>query len=220
MTRKQPRTAELPPLTLDQWQAHVISIIGPSIAYFNERLNEPSGDRFKSYELFKGASLWDPCVAKSTKHSDAMELLEKLRVYPVLNKGGEGDIVDRLKRGYNAYRKNAFCVPAEYDYGKDNAAILSWHYKMYLRLDTELSEDSKIGKRCRYCGCKNAKCNCTSNLRYYWEAAQLSSLVMPSSGAAERVFSLLNSQFNKLQTRALGAMLFLSLFLAYNKRGA
>ena len=109
------KQAELPPLTLDQWQAHVISIIGPSIAYFNERLNEPSGDRFKAYELFKGASLWDPCVAKSTKHSDAMELLEKLRVYPVLNKGGEGNIVDRLKHGYNVYRKNAFCVPAEYD---------------------------------------------------------------------------------------------------------
>ena len=51
------KQAELPPLTLDQWQAHVISIIGPSIAYFNERLNEPSGDRFKAYELFKGASL-------------------------------------------------------------------------------------------------------------------------------------------------------------------
>ena len=91
---------------------------------------------------------------------------------------------------------------------------------MYLRLETELSEDSKIFKRCRYCGCQNAKCNCTSDLRYYWEAAQLLSLVMPSSGAAERVFSLLNSQFHKLQTRALGAMLFLSLFLAFNKRGA
>lgn len=35
---------------------------------------------------------------------------------------------------------------------------------------------------------------------------------------AERVFSLLNNQFNQRQTRTLSDLIFLSLFLSYNKR--
>ena len=214
------KQAAIPPLSLSQWQAHVISFIGPSVAYFNKRLNDPSGDRFVANEVFKGASLIDPIVAKNTSHDDAMKLFEKLRAYPVLNKEGEGNIVNRLKHGYRAYRMIARRVPKEMDYSKDNAAILSWHYKMNLGLDKELAEDSKARSKCRYCGCRNAKCNCNSNLRCYWEAARLLSLLMPSSGAAERVFSILNNHFNKQQSSALGDMLYLSLFLAYNKRGS
>eukprot|EP00986_Skeletonema_menzelii_P020339 scaffold30910_cov371-Skeletonema_menzelii.AAC.1 len=42
--------------------------------------------------------------------------------------------------------------------------------------------------------------------------------VMPSSGAAERVFSLLSNHFNQHQTRTLADKIFLSLYLSYNKR--
>ena len=149
-----------------------------------------------------------------------MILLKKLRTYPTLTKEGEKNTGGGLKRGYRAYRSNARLVPSEFDYKKDNAAILSWHYKLHLRIDHELREDSKARGSCRYCGRHNAKCNCSCNLRFYWEAAQLLSLVMPSSGAAERVFSLLANQFNNQQTRALGDLIYLSLFLAYNNRCA
>ena len=148
-----------------------------------------------------------------------MPKLEQLRCYPTLNKLGPDNIVDRLKLGYSAFRQNAMRVPQEFDYKKDNAAILSWHYKLSLRLDKELEKDSRARKSCRYCGCYNAQCNCNNHLRFYWEAAKLPSLVMPSSCAAERVFSLLNNLFNQQQTRTLTDMLYLALFLAYNKRG-
>ena len=78
-------------------------------------------------------------------------------------------------------------VPQEFDYKKDKTAILSWHYKLFLRLDEELMEDSRARKSCRYCGCSNKKCKCNSYLRFYWAATKLLSLVMPSSGAVERV---------------------------------
>ena len=136
-----------------------------------------------------------------------MIMLEKLRTYPTLNKEGEKKIVDGLKRGYRAYRSNARLVQFKFDYKKDNAAILSWHYKLHLRIDQELREDSKAQGSCRYCGQHNAKCNCSCNLRFYWEAAQLLSLVMPSSGAAERVFSLLANQFNNQQTYPLEVLI-------------
>ena len=82
---------------------------------FNERLNKTSSDRFKAYKLFEGASLFNPCVAKTTGYDHAMKVLEKLRNYPVLNKEGAGNIMDRRKRGYRAYRENARLVPAEFD---------------------------------------------------------------------------------------------------------
>lgn len=148
-----------------------------------------------------------------------MQKLEKLRAYFVLNQeqeeeeDGSVNIVDKLKAGWSAYHQKVLNVVKEFDYKTDNAAILSWHYKYFLGLDEELAEDSKRNKSCRYCGC-----SCNVNLRYYWEAAQLVSLVMPSSCAAERVFSLLNNLFNQKQTRTLGDQIFLALYLNCNKR--
>ena len=151
----------------------------------------------------------DPIVAKNTSHEDAMMMLENVRTCPALNKEGEKNSVDGLKRGYRAYRSNARLVPSEFDYKKDNAAIISWHYKLHLRSYQELREDSKARGSCRYCCRHNAKCNCSCNLRFYWEAAQLLSLVMPSSDAAKRMFSLLVDQFNNHQTRSLGDLIYL-----------
>ena len=70
------------------------------------------GDRFDVFQLFEGASLMDPIVAKNTSHEDAIMMLEKLRTYPALNKSGEKNIVDGLKRGYRAYWSNPRLVPS------------------------------------------------------------------------------------------------------------
>ena len=136
----------------------------------------------------------------------------------MLNKDGNYNIVDMLMKGFRAYRQNANLVVKEFDYKKDPAAILSWHYKLFLRLDDERAEDSGRGRSCRYYGDKSGKCHCNANLRCYWEAASLLALVVPSSCAAERVFSLLSNKLNDRQTRTLGPTIFLSLFLTYNKR--
>ena len=170
-----------------------------------------------------GASIFNPAVAKHLSRNQAMTKLEKLRHLPALNLEGEDNIVDKLKHGWSTCRQKVAVAHSKFEYGKgkDHSAILSWHYQQYLNLnlDAELAEDSRRNKSCRYCGCRTNQCNCNTNLRYYWEAAQLLSLVMPSSGAAERVFSLLNNHFNEHQTRTLGDQIFLSLYLAYNKRG-
>ena len=207
-----------PPLTPDEWEAHIISIVAPSINYFNTRLSGPSGDRFQSAELFHGASLFDPSVAKGLTHDEAMEMLEKLRYYPALDQEGDRNIVDKLKKGWSAYHRNASGALSQFKYDDDSSAILSWHYQLSLRLDKELLHDRKRGNSCRYCGSRSRKCNCIHNLRSYWEAAQLLALVVPSSCAAERVFSLLNNQFNQQQTRTLSDMLYLSLYLSFNDR--
>ena len=207
-----------PPLTVDDWQAVVISVVAPAIEYFNSRMFVETGDRFTAVELFEGASIFNPAIAKTLSREEAMSKLEKLRHLPALNKEGDANIVDKLKDGWNAYRQKVAVAYSEFDYKKDHAAILSWHYKQSLHLDDELAEDSRRGKRCRYCSCASSRCHCNSNLHAYWEAAQLLSLVMPSSCAAERVFSLLNNHFGEHQTRTLSDQIFLSLYLSYNKR--
>mmetsp|Transcript_24322 Transcript_24322/g.57806 ORF Transcript_24322/g.57806 Transcript_24322/m.57806 type:complete len:112 (-) Transcript_24322:52-387(-) len=108
---------------------------------------------------------------------------------------------------------------SSFDYSKNNSAILTWHYRNFLPLDKQFSNDSKRGRSCRYCGARNGKCNCVKNLKAYWEAAQLLALVMPSSGAAERVFSILSNNLKQNQSRCLSELIFfLSLFLTYNDR--
>ena len=89
--------------------------------------------------------------------------------------------------------------------------------QMFLGLEEENKTDLRC-RSCRYCGNKSNNCKCNGNLHAWWEGAQLAALVMPSSGAAERVFSLLNNLFSDRQSTALSDVIFLSLFLAYNKR--
>ena len=132
------------------------------------------------------------------------------------NRQGLIENLDQLKNGWKAYKQNASLVLADFD-KDDDAAILSWHYKMYLHLDVEKSEDNRCSK-CRYCSNKSNNCKCNDNLRAWWKAAMFAALVMPSSGAAERVFSLLNNLFNDQQSRLLGDAIFLSLYLSHNKR--
>ena len=155
---------------------------------------------------------------KKLSHAEAMDLLEKLRVYPALNKSGDDNIVNKLKKGFHAYKQKCMFVTSKFHFSNNHSAILTWHYRNFLRLDSEWKNDSKRGRFCRYCSTTCGNYKCSSNLKAYWEAAQLLALVMPSSGAAERVFSILSNNLKKNQTRALTELIFLSLFLTYNDR--
>ena len=208
--------AEHIPTTVDEWNAHIASGVAGAIHYFHSRVMVEGGDRFALAEFFRGAQVFDPFFAASVDYNVGLELIEKMRGYHILNQGDD-TIIDKLKRGWRAYRVNANRVAKAFDYSKDKAAILSWHYQHFLRLDEENTVDLRRGE-CRYCACKGRNCRCNGNLRVWWEAAQLAALVMPSSGAAERVFSLVNNLFNDQQSKALTDAIFLSLFLAYNKR--
>ena len=130
------------------------------------------------------------------------------------------DILGDLKViSFSAARQNRLSWKAvkRFDYDVDKAGILSWHYKQFLKLENEKDEDARTGK-CRYCNSTSGRCKCHDGLKMWWKAARILALLMPSSGAAERVFSLLNNLFSDQQTLALGDLIFLSLFLAYNKR--
>ena len=189
----------------------------PCITYFTTRVNDKAGDRHELIEFFRGARLFDPAYAKTLDSLKAMNLLDKLRPYKALD-DEDSSLVDLMKAGWSAYRQNAVKVVKVFDFEKDNAAILSWHYQMYLRIEADQAEDRKKRKGCRYCTSKSGTCRCYKGLIAWWQAAKLCALVMPSSAAAERVFSILNNLYNDQQTRALVDSILVSLYLAYNKR--
>ncbi len=208
--------ADRPPTTIEEWEAIIFSGVSPSIEYFLERVNNESGDRWAAAEFFRGARIFDPTYAAKLSHDQGIVLIEKMRYYHIFN-NGDNTIIDRLKSSWKMYQKNALRVVSKLDYGKDKSAILSWHYRMYLRQDEEHREDLHK-KECRYCKSVSGRCRCNANLRVWWEAAKLAVLVMPSSGAAERVFSLLNNLFKDQQGHLFTDAIFLSLYLSYNKR--
>ena len=61
-------------------------------------------------------------------------------------------------------------------------------------------------------------CHGDENLEVWYDACAMVALVQPSSGASERVFSLLKQFWGDQQVHALSDTILLSLFLAYNKR--
>ena len=58
----------------------------------------------------------------------------------------------------------------------------------------------------------------TDDLWAWYEACKLIVLVVPSSGASERVFSLLKQYWGMQQPHSLSDPIMLSLYLSYNKR--
>ena len=78
--------------------------------------------------------------------------------------------------------------------------------------------EDRNSSQCRYCNSVNRDCTCYSDLKAWWEAAQLIALVQPSSAAAERVFSLVNNMYKSQQSMTLSDSIKLALYLAYNKR--
>lgn len=131
------------PLSKDQWTAHVYSGLCPAFNYFMERVAEgPGGDRFAAVELFRAFRIFNPSYAKTLSHKDAFALIEKLDHYPIFRKGG---YVAKLKKGWNAYKQNASFVVADFgktkDGEKDKSAILTWHYRMFLRIDEDEADD-------------------------------------------------------------------------------
>ena len=202
-------------LTPDDWMAHVIAGIAPAIEYFLSRVDQPGGDRYDLCQFYEGAEIFDPTFAKSLNRPEAMELIEKLRKYPVLNQEGD-NVVDGLKKGWRAYQDNASKVVGSLD-SSDEAAILSWHYQLFLRLDDEQDDDTNA-RKCRYCYNRSNNCTCNKYLRHWWRAAQLVALVQPSSAMVERVFSVAKHLFGEQQSSTLTDAIRLALFLSVNER--
>mmetsp|Transcript_6250 Transcript_6250/g.11153 ORF Transcript_6250/g.11153 Transcript_6250/m.11153 type:complete len:173 (-) Transcript_6250:214-732(-) len=146
------------------------------------------GDRFKTVEFFRGARIFDPSYAKNLSREQAMDLIDKLGHYPVFSEVGDKNIVARLKKAWNAYHKNARSVLATFgknkDGKKDSDVVVTWHYPMFLGIDSEKANGAS------YCHCTRSMrgCSCYENLKVWWEACELAALVLPSSATAERVF--------------------------------
>ena len=209
--------ADRPPLTPDEWKAEVMTGLLPAIEYIMVRISE-GGDRYDAMQFYFGARIFDPSYAKTLSRAQAFALIDKMSVYPIFNKGGDNSIINRLKKTWSAYHKNASEVQAKFGNnmreGKDKAGISTWHYKMFLRLDTEVLDDAQ----CRYCTSGNKHCGCYNDIKVWWEACELAALVLPSSGTSERVFSMLSNMFGDKQGSLLSDALQLGLMLAFNKR--
>jgi len=174
------------------------------------------GDRFAAVELFRAFRIFNPSYAKTLSREDAaFALIEKLDHYPIFRRGG---YVAKLKRGWNAYRQNASLVVADFgrsnDGKKDSSAILTWHYRMFLHTVKDEADDN----HCRYCPRNTRGYACYDDLKTWWDACEIASLVLPSSGTAERVFSLTKMLFSDQQESLLFDAMKVSLFTAYNKR--
>ena len=140
-----------------------------------------------------------------------------MNCYPALLKDdGSGTLISWLKKGFRAYNQNAQLVIADFE-KEDKAANSSWHYQQYLHIDKDWAVD-RIVERCCYCGNTSSNCKFHLHFKAWFEAACLVALVMPSSAAAERVFSLLKNFFSEQQTHILSDAVYLSLYLSTNKR--
>ena len=209
-------------ITYDEWNAHLIMGIAPSVNYEFSQFFQDSGNCYQIVQFFRGARVFDPSYVKKITSKKAKELIDLMACYPRLVEGSaENTLIYRLKKSLRAYKQNAQSVGKKFskcDKGKykDNA-ILTWHYNQYLRIDEDRSRDFRK-KKCRYCGNKTNTCKCHNNYGAWFEAACLVTLVMPSSAAAERVFSLLHNFFGDERMRSLSDSIFLSLCLSTNKR--
>ncbi len=96
-----------------------------------------------------------------------------------------------MKRSFTRFQAKAITL----DKNSSGVNILQWHHDV-----------------CRLCE------SGTDDIRAWYEACQLVVLVVPSSGASERVFSLLKQYWGVQQTHSLSDTIMLSLFLSYNKR--
>ena len=96
--------AKHPPTTIDEWNAHVISGVGPAVVYFYERTNIDTGDRWDICEFFCGSRVFDPFFAATTiSENDGRGLIDKMAIYPVLS-AGEPSLITRMKKSWCAYR--------------------------------------------------------------------------------------------------------------------
>ena len=168
--------------------------------------------------------LFDPRIAKTMTQLQANTLIDRMSCYSIHMAGDEDNtLIDQLKAGFMLYKQRSMFVGVNFDKDCHNKVIdeeiLSWHYKHYLlHCDDDQSKDNNK-KKFVCCGTTKFKeCNCQKHCKAWFDAAYYVALVMPSSGAAERVFSLLRNLFTKQQIHSLSDVVNHSLFIASNKR--
>ena len=164
-----------PPLTPEAWRAEVMTGLLPAVEYIMDRISE-GGDRHDAMQFYFGARIFDPSYAKTLNRAQAFALIDKMSVYPIFNKDGDNSIINRLKKTWPSYYKNASEVKAKFGNdmrdNKDKAGISTWHYRMSLRLDSELNDDMQ----CRYCTSGNQHCSCYNDAKVWWEACEMAAL--------------------------------------------
>jgi len=102
------------------------------------------------------------------------------------------NLSEKLLRSFTRFKNKAVSI----DNNSDSVNILQWHHDI-----------------CRFT-CESD----TDDLWAWYEACKLVVLVLPSSGASERVFSLLKQYWGIQQTHSLLDIIMLYLYLSYNKR--
>ncbi|KAL7531229.1 hypothetical protein ACHAWF_003680, partial [Thalassiosira exigua] len=121
-----------PPLTVEEW-------LTLCLVYY---MSVNHTDRKVLLEFYRGARIFNPFYAKTISCDKAMELTENLRHFQAMD-GGQNPLIDLLKDGWKAYQMNAMYVKKKFDFEKDGSGILTWHYRIYLRIDEDRAEDKK-----------------------------------------------------------------------------
>lgn len=202
--------AEFLPQNVNEWKSHIESGIKPAITYFFKRINE-GGDRFDACQIFRAARLFDPMYAKDLDETTAHNLIENLCKVARLD---NDETINALKDSFSHYKSYARTKVVQ-----TPPSILQWHFDFFRSLD-DLHEQNVETGRCNFCRANNAsaRCFCIRKLKKWWNVAQVLALLAPSSGASERVFSLLNLFFGPQRNGTLHDMIFTSLCFSYNKR--
>ena len=61
---------------MDEWNAIVVSGVGPSITYLFSRLNDRGGDCFDLAEFYRVARIFNPKYAASISYNEGLELMQ------------------------------------------------------------------------------------------------------------------------------------------------
>jgi len=167
---------------------HVRNDLMRAIKYFFCRLDGDEKTR-KLVNFYRAARIFDPCYAKTVGTGMAKNLINDLEQFrPIEDKR----LSKTLLRSFARFKNKAISI----DNNSDSVNILQWHYDI-----------------CRFT-CESD----TDDLWAWYETCKLVVLVVPSSGALERVFSLLKEYWGIQQTHSLSDNIMLSLYLSYNKR--
>jgi hypothetical protein len=154
--------------------------------------------------------VFDPVYVRAITQGKTFELIEKLRLYPPLNKQS---IISSLKSSWCVYKARASLVISE------DIDVVQWHYQCWLDNNEYLTDETYWYQSCLHCECsKHRSCSCIQNCMSWWETAATLALILPSSVPAERVFSILHRMWSDLQTHALSDVIRTSMFLACNGR--
>ena len=191
------------PHTVDGWRAHIRAGILPAYEYLDEKLQDRK--RARALELCVAAEIFVPYFARTLTDDKAFEFIDRLRLFPKLDKNS---MIDGLKTGWYAFKYHSLNERRP----RKEVDVLQWHY------DHQYLERSFVA--CKACRKPVAReqCRCQWGLQHYYRAVKLLVLLQPSSAGAERVFSVLKRYFDEQQETSLTDAIRVAIFLEVNNR--